>query len=82
MLAEIADRNQPTQQKPGPDDDPNHPLHRPAVELTRRILEWEDVDNPEPPLSEWSTDLAAAATGIDRRISWIPTQNTATTPEE
>ncbi|WP_244461447.1 hypothetical protein [Rhodococcus sp. ZPP] len=52
------------------------------MELTRRILEWEDVDNPEPPLSEWSTDLAAAATGIDRRISWIPTQNTATTPEE
>jgi hypothetical protein len=45
------------------------------------ILEWEDVDNPEPTLSEWSTGLAAAATGIDRRISWNPTRNTVTAPE-
>ncbi|MFD6060166.1 hypothetical protein [Rhodococcus wratislaviensis] len=46
------------------------------------ILEWEGVDNPEPTLSEWSTELAAAATGIDRRITWNPTQNTATAPED
>ncbi|QSE84968.1 hypothetical protein [Rhodococcus koreensis] len=46
------------------------------------ILEWEGVDYPEPTLTEWSTELAAAATGVDRRISWNPTQNAVTAPEE
>jgi hypothetical protein len=50
--------------------------------LSLWILEWEGVDNPEPTLSEWSTALAAAATGIDRRISWNPTQNTVTDRED
>ncbi|MFD9669055.1 hypothetical protein ACFWAY_47125 [Rhodococcus sp. NPDC059968] len=40
------------------------------------------LDNPEPTLSGSSTELAAAATGIDRRISSNPTQNTATAPED
>ncbi|CAG7639807.1 hypothetical protein SIM91_03690 [Rhodococcus opacus] len=46
------------------------------------ILEWEGVDNPEPTLSEWNAELAAAVTWIDCRISWYPTRNTVTAPED
>lgn len=87
MLAETAEfanrSNEPlTQQKPGPDADPPHATDLQWHSLALRILEWEGVDNPKSGLSERSTERAAAATGIDHRISSNPTQNTATAPED
>lgn len=36
------------------------------------ILEWEGVDYPEPTLTEWSTELAAAATGSTAESAGTP----------